>query len=240
MRGAGSSFGIATKLLMQTQAAPANGVAFTYSWADIKDDSVNLKTAVFSEMQDFAATTAPPELALRMWTLTNTFEIRGIYWGSRQEFEKVIAPLLQKWPKNPKVSIAERGWLESLSAFAGGAVLPQPEVYTQHGTFYAKSIVAPVKIKAAALNSFFDFLSSQRAKDSDVKWWVIAGEPHSIFMMMYTNHKHKILTEAYTLRSENSLSTRTAMPPETLSGRYSCTHTRPTRNRRTPRIRFRS
>jgi hypothetical protein len=238
MRGAGSSFGIATKFTMQTQPAPANGVSFTYSWPAIKDDSLDLKISVFSTVQDYGAATAPPELALRLWAMPDVFAVMGVYWGTRGDFDDVMAPLLQKWPKNPTVSIEELGWLDSLSAFNGGVELAQPEEYTQHDTFYVKSIVAPEKIKPTALNSFFGFLSSQRAREADVQWWVITGELQSTLVVIQPNVNHQICMEACTPKSATSLSTRPVMLLATPSGRYSYIHTRPASCRHIPRILF--
>jgi len=180
LRGAGSSFGIVTNFKLKTLEAPANGVRFTYSFAPPTVGSiVSQKVAIFQAMQDYAETTAPKELTLRLWTLTNVFEITGVYWGTRADFQTVIAPLTAKWPKFT-VKIEEFGWLDMLMSLANGEQLPQPLNYTKHETFFAKSIVAPTKVTTNALTSFFNFHQNNRY--AVVNWWVIAdlyGGKHS-------------------------------------------------------------
>ncbi|KAI5806092.1 hypothetical protein EDC01DRAFT_133870 [Geopyxis carbonaria] len=171
LRGAGSSYGIVTSFTLQTHPAPTNGVQFTYAFANTTIDD---KVRIFTAMQDYAQHTAPSNMALRLWTLTDVFEITGVFWGSAAAFNTTIAPLLDSWHLTPKPTITSRGWLASLSAFANDAPLAQPAVYTAHETFFAKSLVAPEPLTPTSLASFFTFMISPRAATAPMNWWVIA------------------------------------------------------------------
>lgn len=181
LRGAGSSFGIVTKFKLQTLEAPANGVRFTYSFGSPTTGSnISYHVQIFRALQEYAQTTAPKELSLRLWTLTDVFEITGVYWGTRENFDAVIAPLVSNWPAQTTVVIEEDNWLDTLVALANGATLPQPIDYTQHDTFLAKSIVAPELLTSNALTSFFNY--HQNSRNAPVPWWVIGdlyGGTHS-------------------------------------------------------------
>lgn len=135
LRGAGSSFGIVTKFRLQTLQAPANGVRFTYSFGQPPRDHVSYRVAIFQALQTYSQTTAPKELSLRLWTLTDVFEVTGVYWGTRADFDIVIAPLLAQWPSQTTVVFEEHPWLDMLSSLANGESLPQPLSYTKHETF---------------------------------------------------------------------------------------------------------
>lgn len=135
LRGAGSSFGIVTKFKLQTLQAPANGVRFTYSFGQPPRDNISYRVAIFQALQLYALNTAPKELALRLWTLNDVFEVTGVYWGTRADFDIVIAPLLAQWPSQTTGVFEEHPWLDMLSSLANGETLAQPLAYTKHETF---------------------------------------------------------------------------------------------------------
>lgn len=83
----------------------------------------------------YALNTAPKELALRLWTLNDVFEVTGVYWGTRADFDTVIAPLLAQWPSQTTGVFEEHPWLDMLSSLANGETLAQPLAYTKHETF---------------------------------------------------------------------------------------------------------
>lgn len=133
-----------TKFKLQTLEAPANGVRFTYSFGTPTTGSnISYHVQIFRALQEYAQTTAPKELALRLWTLTDVFEITGVYWGTRGDFDTVIAPLVASWPAQTTVVIEEDNWLDTLVAVANGATLPQPLDYTQHDTFVRSTSPPP-------------------------------------------------------------------------------------------------
>lgn len=96
---------------------------------------ISYHVSIFRALQEYAQTIAPKELALRLWTLNDVFEVTGVYWGTKSDFDTVIAPLLAKWPSKTTVVIEEHGWLDMLQSLASGDTLPQPLDYTKHETF---------------------------------------------------------------------------------------------------------
>lgn len=125
------------------------------------------------------------------------FGIWGAYWGTRSDFFRAIDPLLEKLPQNTKVTLDEGDWLTSLRGFYGGAALPQPEEYRQRETFFAKSLVSPEKLATPALHSFFGYLSSPRARNAPINWWVMldlyggTGSAISAFPNSWSSYAHR-------------------------------------------------
>jgi FAD/FMN-containing dehydrogenase len=174
LRGAGSSFAIATSFQLQTQPAPSNAIIFNYTFPS--STSIPDKVSLFEKAQEFAAN-APPELALRLMTRTASFPIVaewqfvGAYWGSRGKFDEVIAPLLAAWPTDTHAEISEQKWLQALDTFAMSSIIP-PHPYNIHDTFFAKSLTTSVPITNASLRNFFTFLCDN--SNAPVTWWVLA------------------------------------------------------------------
>lgn len=152
---------------------------------------------LFLAVQAFGATQAPPQLSLRVWTYPNVFGVWGAFWGTHSDFLAAIAPLLAKLPQNAKLSFEQGDWLASLRSFYDGAQLPQPEAYQQRETFFAKSVVAPGELTAAALRSFFGSLSSRAARDAPVAWWVMldlyggTGSAIAAFPPAWSSYAHR-------------------------------------------------
>ncbi|KAL7266118.1 hypothetical protein RUND412_011349, partial [Rhizina undulata] len=167
---------------------------------------------------EYANTTAPAELALRLVTLADVFNITGVYWGARADFDTVRAPLLAKWPSTYSVTYEELGWLDMLSYLADGAALPQPEVYVAHDTFFAKSLVATAPLTNNTLTNFFTYLDNGR--NASVKWWVLAdlyGGTHSVINSVpaaSTSYSVRDSLFTFQLYSE----TTDALPPYPASG----------------------
>lgn len=79
--------------------------------------------SAFLTWQSFART-APIELAMAAvlgassGTVSMTFS--GNYYGSDNEFQTVIAPLMQALPSSASLSSQALGWIAGLEALAGG------------------------------------------------------------------------------------------------------------------------
>lgn len=159
MRGAGDSFGIVTKLNLQTLPAPSNGVQFTFSFPSAKTTADLV--AIFSAFQQFSLTQAPAELALRTYIAPGAILITGVYWGQQIEYETIIAPLRRALPSDTSELIKEGSWLATLTDIGAGTgdgdTLEQPENYTKHDTFFAKSILTPDLLSNDTLTSFIGY-----------------------------------------------------------------------------------
>lgn len=97
--GAGSSFCIATEFRVKLHDRPEHCIHYWYSWASKGTlPSKDTLIKVHKGFQDFChQRTVPKELAVRMRTLKNYMEITGAFWGTREEFNTAIQPLLDLW-----------------------------------------------------------------------------------------------------------------------------------------------
>lgn len=129
-----------TTFKIKTYAAPSNAVSFSWSWDLDNSDSgtVKKKVKIFQALQDYSVT-APNNLGIALYTMPveGSFVISGVYWGSRADYKKAIAPLQAGFPQDglPTPEVKQYGYLDMLVELGGGGPLPQPLDYTQHNTF---------------------------------------------------------------------------------------------------------
>lgn len=174
LRGAGSSYGIVTYFKLQTKAAPTTATYYQINYAA---PSIDTQTKVILAMQEFGATKAPAELALRIFLNNGTFQVYGVYWGSRSKWARAIAPLVTLLPTTGRtftVPGEEMEWLPILVRLNNGGQLEQPLNYDMHETFFAKSIVTPESdhLKPSTVTNFFTYLATA-GQQAPVNWWVI-------------------------------------------------------------------
>lgn len=185
-------------------------------------------------MQSYALT-APPELALRLLTAPSesvrrllgidlpggAILISGAYWGTKSEFDKVIAPLVGMLPNGTTVDTVQGAYLDTLLGVSGETTLKVPlEGYSAHDTFFVKSVVTPQErlLDEKALVAYFEYLMtvgesmkhyvriySPPPKQSFLTrivsqaWWVIAdlyGGDHSVI-----NQPHLLSSSSYAHRA---------------------------------------
>lgn len=175
-RGAGSSYGIVTYFKFATRPAPTVATYYQYNY---KSPSIDTKTKTILAMQKFGATMAPKELALRLIYENGTFQVYGVYWGPKSEWEKAITPLLTLLPTDGRVASVpgqEMEWLPTLFKLSNGAQLEQPLDYDKHDTFFAKSIVTPAAesdhLDEATIHNFVTYLATD-GQQALVKWGVL-------------------------------------------------------------------
>ncbi|KAI9648142.1 hypothetical protein NHQ30_002774 [Ciborinia camelliae] len=181
MRGAGDSFGIATKFYLQTFAAPSSVVTFS---ASLPATLNNVSTAVssFTKLQEFTLDSAKINNNI-------TFTIYTDNWGSfslsgwctscdLDHFQNVTFPqILSAFPTAASTSVKSLGWTDALVSAANGKELQQPlSGYVAHDTFYAKSVVSKnaEPLTTAQLTSFFSYLLNQ-GKSAPSPWYSIIG-----------------------------------------------------------------
>ncbi|KAF8463457.1 hypothetical protein BDZ91DRAFT_306170 [Kalaharituber pfeilii] len=174
LRGAGSSYGIVTYFKLITKPAPSVATYYQYNYYH---PSITIKTQVIMAMQEFGATLAPKELALRLFFDNETFQVYGVYWGPKSGWKKAIAPLLTRLPIAGRVPTApgeEKQWLPTLVHLNNGGQLEQPLEYDMHATFFAKSIVTPEDdlLDFNTVKNFFTYLATV-GQVAPVNWWVI-------------------------------------------------------------------
>jgi len=198
LRGAGSSYGIVTQFKLKTYTAPTVATYYQYNYYS---PSLTIKTNTILAMQEFGLNFAPKELALRLFHNNETFQVYGVYWGPKSQWETAIAPLLSRLPiagRVPTVPGEEMLWLDTLVRLNNGGELPQPLNYDTHETFFAKSIVTPENdlLDAATLNNFFTYLTTT-GQVAPVNWWVIydlyggVGSQISVPAVSATAYSHR-------------------------------------------------
>lgn len=110
------------------------------------------------------------------------------YYGSRANFNTVIAPLLvlmDAIAERTETYVQRMTWIQSLQDLAGGSLSLPATGYDQHDTFYAKSIVtkASTPLSLAALQGLSTYLT-YTTPPSGSGWmviWDLYGGPGSAF-----------------------------------------------------------
>lgn len=106
-------------------------------------------------LQNFTLYDQPAELNMRIFM--NSGELTGMYYGTKENYNKTMLPLLAKLKITASDSaVSAKSWTDALTYFANGA-LKQPEPYDYHETQYAKSLMSPALSPAAitAMTNYF-------------------------------------------------------------------------------------
>ncbi|KAF7348830.1 hypothetical protein MVEN_01403000 [Mycena venus] len=144
IRGSSSSFGIVTKIVVETFPAPAYAIAFEYQW------NLDFKTAAkaLGDYQVFV-NNIPTELGLVvLWSKGNTtgyvtFEFGGAWYGSEGQVESVLQPFFDLMPPPTFGTLLGNGtWIDNLATLAMGSLDTSLGPDT-NDTFYVKSLVTP-------------------------------------------------------------------------------------------------
>lgn len=109
IRGAGASFGIITQYKFQTFAAPTQNLVYSYN--------IQFNKANYLALQNYANTTMPAEMNMRVFISPGGVQLEGVYYGSQSAFQSAISPLLSKIG-NPGGSSSNMGWIQALSNYA--------------------------------------------------------------------------------------------------------------------------
>ncbi|KAH7336607.1 glucooligosaccharide oxidase [Rhexocercosporidium sp. MPI-PUGE-AT-0058] len=167
IRGAGASFGIITQYKFQTFPAPSSNTVFSYNYNFNQAQAA----AMHKALQNYANTTMPAEMNMRMLINANSFALLGVYYGSQDNFKKAIAPLLAQAPfAGVNGQISTMGWLDTLTNYAY-ASLSTPLDYDVHETFFSKSLMT-VNLTDAALSAFWAYWNAN-VKSNSRAWFLI-------------------------------------------------------------------
>ena len=138
LRGAGSSFAIATNYRFQTFPAPEDNLVYNYTFAPFDKTQA---TSAFDALQTFANTTMPREMNMRLNGNHERESLVGVFHGSRSEFDGIMEPLLASMGVEPtEMNITSLGWIDTLKVYAeNGGFLETPLDYDEHETFVSYS-----------------------------------------------------------------------------------------------------
>lgn len=166
LRGAGPSFASVLSYTIKTYPTPNVTTRFLFDFGDFDGSAKNAAQA-FLAFQDFAATSAPPELGIR-WTLNNTFGapaphffLSGVYYGQRAAYDAAIQPLLDTFTVQPLAQeVTPQSYIDSVASVAFGEPLNTTGVPDTHVTAYQKSILVPTSapLSLATWTNFTNFL----------------------------------------------------------------------------------
>ncbi|MCJ1295427.1 hypothetical protein MMC34_006990 [Xylographa carneopallida] len=174
LRGAAESFGVVTHFYLQTQPAPSSLVYWHYGFPNMYTSSQTMTNTIL-HWQDFAlnSTVVDRDIGFGVHMDGSDFSISGIYFGSLDTFNNVIAPELLRSVPAPNFSqVQEVDWITALEYQAtGGSATTLSEPLTnydahddfatnQRRTQFAKSLVSPESdpLTADSLTSYFDYI----------------------------------------------------------------------------------
>lgn len=84
MRGASSSYGIATNFAIRTEPAPPSTVSYSYAWT--ASDAAS-RAQVFKNWQKLLSSgTLPREISYALVATPTSMVVSGVYFGSEAEF----------------------------------------------------------------------------------------------------------------------------------------------------------
>jgi hypothetical protein len=166
LRGAGAAFGIVTNFKFKTFTPPESNIIFQYS---INPSNAAQLATIITALQDFSRNTQPMEMNMRLF-LASFPTLSGVYYGSRADFDKVMAPLIKAAGITSNVQISTNTWINTLSSFAYGP-LQQATPYDTHETFFSKSLM-PEQLSAAAITALANYWQAN-ARSNSRAWYLM-------------------------------------------------------------------
>jgi len=114
LQGAGSAFGVVAELRFNTFDAPSNATVFsvTLNW----NNEQTIKNGL-TGFRNFVKDNQPAELNIRLNGNGQGSSFEGVYYGSTQQFNNAIQPLLKSTGGTVR-SARTVGWIESLNSYA--------------------------------------------------------------------------------------------------------------------------
>jgi hypothetical protein len=165
MRGSAGSFGITTSIEVTTFPAPPSATIFYYYW----DLSVSDAANAFSSFQSFVQSDIPPELGTEIDLNKGTapgrvsFLLTGGWYGPAANLNATLAPLLEKLPSNPAVTLKPGSYIDSVQVLAGSQSIDTTQGPDTHNTFYAKSLMTPASspMSTAAITALMNYIGNE-------------------------------------------------------------------------------
>ncbi|PPQ97240.1 hypothetical protein CVT26_000766 [Gymnopilus dilepis] len=164
MRGAGSSFGIATAITVKTFAAPPTATIFSYNWQYTAAEAA----AALSEYQKFVLTAdLPPEFDAEIVVTKGneqgnvTIGLAGGWYLPIETLNATLKPFFDKVPPPRAANFDTGDYLHSAINLAGGSLDTSAPDSTD--TFYAKSLMTPEAspISDKALQAFMNVVANE-------------------------------------------------------------------------------
>lgn len=171
MRGAGDSIGIATYLYLQTEPAPSSVIYFTAGLTAALG-GVDVVASAFEHLQNYSLTSPDVTSNITFGIYTDSggsLSISG--WCMEcylDVFQNTVFPAMLEGFPSPSTTVTELGWIDALTTLASPDPLSEPlgSSYTNHDTFYAKSLVVKTEepLTTDAIRSFWSYILANQGK----------------------------------------------------------------------------
>ncbi|KAH9484713.1 Carbohydrate oxidase [Psilocybe cubensis] len=177
MRGAGSSFGIATAITVQTFPAPPTATIFSYNWHFTAADAA----IAFAKYQNFVLTAnLPPEFGAEIVLTPGDVQgnvsvgLAGGWYLPFDSLNATLKPFMDVMPPPRTISFDTGDYLHSAINLAGGS-LDTTSAPDGTDTFYAKSLMTPEKepMSDKALLAWMNTLANE-GFNAPVGWFIQA------------------------------------------------------------------
>ena len=166
LRGAGSNFGIVASLDFDTFPAPSTVTTFQVVLPGWKTEQTVL--AGLQAIRDFAATNMPSNLNMRLFSQTSRFLIEGAFYGTLDELNPVITPLMTAI--NGNATSKTTGWLDSLLAYTNGEPMAQSIPYSMHSNFHSTGLELK-DLTGQPLSNFVRYWQNTASKQGPFSWY---------------------------------------------------------------------
>lgn len=143
MRGAGSSFGIATTFTVQTFEVPEYSIIIDYNW-NLDSDTAAAGLIAFQEfsLRDDVPTYYGGEISMSRGENRGeiSFRLIGGWYGPEDEVESFLQPFLDQLPEPYSAKLSGDGtYIGSVEAIGGSLdTTVEPDITD---TFYTKSLI---------------------------------------------------------------------------------------------------
>lgn len=126
LRGAGASFGIVASFQFNTFDVSGQFTIFSVPLSKWSSKTAALDG--MKQLQNFANTTMPAELTMRLFINHYVANAEGVYFGDAAGFQRAIAPVLAI--SGTSATSKTVGWMDAIKAYANGQTLDQTTPYS--------------------------------------------------------------------------------------------------------------
>ncbi|GKT94788.1 AD binding domain-containing protein [Colletotrichum tofieldiae] len=151
LKGAGSSFGVVSEFYFKTFDAPKQATNFL---AILQWDAAKSIDG-FKKLQDWAESTMPNELNMRLFITPRFTNLEGMFYGDKAGLQAVLDPLLATIGGR-MTALQTTDWFGNLQHFGNGLALDQKDNYKKQENFYSSSLYTD-KLSDSQIQSFVNY-----------------------------------------------------------------------------------
>ncbi|OIW34144.1 FAD-binding domain-containing protein [Coniochaeta ligniaria NRRL 30616] len=167
LRGAGSSFGIVTSFQFNTFEAPSVVTVFS---ANLPWNNAQQAATGWTALQDWVTNTMPAEMNMRVFGMSFSTQLQGMYYGPSTALQQAIAPLMTLLGTSLGQT-QQTDYMGGFAAYDNGDTVDVSHPYSLQELFFSKSLVTTA-LPAAAMQSATNYWFGQ-AKQVSRSWYII-------------------------------------------------------------------